>query len=76
MKKICSKMRAVAEFSGVLGAGGDEKEHIAQHPRRASGSYSVRANVNFHGLRYVSERCELGTARKRWRRSRKRKVAF
>ncbi|VFT72528.1 threonine dehydratase biosynthetic [Klebsiella aerogenes] len=35
----------------------------AQYSRRATGSYSVRGHVNFHGLRYVSERCELGEQR-------------
>lgn len=46
------------------GAGGHEK-YIAQHNIRGERLAHVLsgANVNFHGLRYVSERCELGEQR-------------
>lgn len=46
------------------GAGGNEK-YIAQHNIRGERLAHILsgANVNFHGLRYVSERCELGEQR-------------
>jgi threonine dehydratase len=46
------------------------KKYIAQHNIRGERLAHVLsgANVNFHGLRYVSERCELGNSVKRcWR---------
>lgn len=45
-------------------AGGDEK-YIAQNNIRGERLAHILsgANVNFHGLRYVSERCELGEQR-------------
>ncbi|AKC32443.1 threonine ammonia-lyase, biosynthetic [Candidatus Pantoea carbekii] len=64
MKDIFEDIRAVAEPSGALALAGMKKyihEHNIKEERLAhilSGS-----NVNFHGLRYVSERCELGEQR-------------
>ncbi len=56
-------MRAVAEPLRA-GTGGNEK-YIAQHNIRGERLAHILsgANVNFHGLRYVSERCELGEQR-------------
>ncbi len=41
------------------------KKYIAQHNIRGERLAHILsgANVNFHGLRYVSERCELGEQR-------------
>ncbi|WP_407221862.1 hypothetical protein [Escherichia coli] len=47
------------------GAGVGMKKYIAQHNIRGERLAHILsgANVNFHGLRYVSERCELGEQR-------------
>lgn len=60
-------VRRCARGSGTLwraGTGGNEK-YIAQHNIRGERLAHILsgANVNFHGLRYVSERCELGEQR-------------
>ncbi|MEN1395585.1 threonine ammonia-lyase, biosynthetic, partial [Pseudomonas aeruginosa] len=57
-------VRAVAEPSGALALAG-MKKYIAQHNIRGERLAHILsgANVNFHGLRYVSERCELGEQR-------------
>lgn len=56
------------------------KKYIAQHNIRGERLAHILsgANVNFHGLRYVSERCELGEQREALLAVtiRKRKVAF
>lgn len=64
MKDIFEDVRAVAEPSGALALAG-MKKYIQQHNLRGERLAHVLsgANVNFHGLRYVSERCELGEQR-------------
>lgn len=64
MKDLFEDVRAVAEPSGALALAG-MKKYIAQHNIRGERLAHVLsgANVNFHGLRYVSERCELGEQR-------------
>ncbi|MGK6950161.1 threonine ammonia-lyase, biosynthetic [Citrobacter freundii] len=64
MKDLFEDVRAVAEPSGALALAG-MKKYIAQHDIHGERLAHVLsgANVNFHGLRYVSERCELGEQR-------------
>ena len=78
MKDLFEDVRAVAEPSGALAL---VDEDIAEHNIRGERLAHILsgANVNFHGLRYVSRALRsLGNSAKRcWRRrSRKRKVAF
>ncbi|KKB06685.1 threonine ammonia-lyase, biosynthetic [Pantoea anthophila] len=64
MKDLFEDVRAVAEPSGALALAG-MKKYIQQHEIKGERLAHVLsgANVNFHGLRYVSERCELGEQR-------------
>ncbi|MBF3299486.1 threonine ammonia-lyase, biosynthetic, partial [Leptospira borgpetersenii serovar Ballum] len=64
MKHLFAAFRTVAEPSGALALAG-MKKYVAQHDIRGERLAHVLsgANVNFHGLRYVSERCELGEQR-------------
>ncbi len=64
MKDLFDDVRAVAEPSGALALAG-MKKYIQQHQIQGERLAHVLsgANVNFHGLRYVSERCELGEQR-------------
>ena len=64
MKDIFEDVRAIAEPSGALALAG-MKKYIQQHDINDERLAHVLsgANVNFHGLRYVSERCELGEQR-------------
>lgn len=64
MKDLFEDVRAIAEPSGALALAG-MKKYIQQHQIQGEKLVHVLsgANVNFHGLRYVSERCELGEAR-------------
>ena len=64
MKDLFEDVRAVAEPSGALALAG-MKKYIQQHNIQGERLAHVLsgANVNFHGLRYVSERCELGEQR-------------
>ncbi|WFQ81515.1 threonine ammonia-lyase, biosynthetic [Xenorhabdus sp. SF857] len=64
MKDIFEDVRAVAEPSGALALAG-LKKYIQQHQIQGERLAHILsgANVNFHGLRYVSERCELGEQR-------------
>lgn len=64
MKDLFEDVRAVAEPSGALALAG-MKKYIALHNIRGERLAHILsgANVNFHGLRYVSERCELGEQR-------------
>ena len=61
VKDIFEDTRAIAEPSGALALAGLKKYQQQHH---LSDQHLVAilsgANVNFHGLRYVSERCELG----------------
>ncbi|PHM62262.1 threonine ammonia-lyase, biosynthetic [Xenorhabdus ishibashii] len=64
MKDIFEDVRAVAEPSGALALAG-LKKYVQQHQIQGERLAHILsgANVNFHGLRYVSERCELGEQR-------------
>ncbi len=64
MKDIFDDVRAIAEPSGALALAG-MKKYIQLHGITGERLTHVLsgANVNFHGLRYVSERCELGEDR-------------
>ncbi|MEI2267676.1 threonine ammonia-lyase, biosynthetic [Erwinia sp. CGal63] len=64
MKDLFEDVRAVAEPSGALALAG-MKKYIQQHQIKGERLAHILsgANVNFHGLRYVSERCELGEQR-------------
>lgn len=61
IKVIFEDTRAIAEPAGALSLAGLKKyckTHELKDERLAA--ILSGANVNFHGLRYVSERCELG----------------
>ncbi|MCG8157080.1 threonine ammonia-lyase, biosynthetic [Brenneria goodwinii] len=64
VKDLFEDVRAIAEPSGALALAG-MKKYIQQHQIQGERLAHVLsgANVNFHGLRYVSERCELGEQR-------------
>lgn len=64
VKDLFEDVRAIAEPSGALSLAG-MKKYIQQHDIQGERLAHVLsgANVNFHGLRYVSERCELGEQR-------------
>lgn len=64
VKDLFEDVRAVAEPSGALALAG-MKKYIQQHQLRGERLAHILsgANVNFHGLRYVSERCEIGEQR-------------
>ncbi|MEZ9235796.1 MULTISPECIES: threonine ammonia-lyase, biosynthetic [Shewanella] len=64
VKDIFEDTRAISEPAGALSIAG-LKKYLQQHPKEAGKGERVAAilsgaNVNFHSLRYVSERCELG----------------
>ncbi|TKI03911.1 threonine ammonia-lyase, biosynthetic [Martelella alba] len=64
VKDIFEDVRAIAEPAGALALAG-MKKYIQQHNIRDERLAHILsgANVNFHGLRYISERCELGEQR-------------
>ncbi|KLV02923.1 threonine ammonia-lyase, biosynthetic [Photobacterium aphoticum] len=64
VKDIFEDTRAIAEPSGALSLAGLKKYVDQQqlHDKQLAAILSG-ANLNFHGLRYVSERCELGEKR-------------
>lgn len=64
VKDIFEDTRAIAEPSGALALAG-LKKYADQHQLKDKLLATVLsgANTNFHGLRYVSERCELGEKR-------------
>ncbi|MEI8594288.1 threonine ammonia-lyase, biosynthetic [Photobacterium sp. Hal280] len=64
VKDIFEDTRAIAEPSGALSLAG-LKKYSEQHQLKDQQLASILsgANLNFHGLRYVSERCELGEKR-------------
>ncbi|KJF86417.1 threonine ammonia-lyase, biosynthetic [Photobacterium phosphoreum] len=64
VKDIFEDTRAIAEPSGALSLAG-LKKYAEQHQlqQRHLAAILSGANLNFHGLRYVSERCELGEKR-------------
>lgn len=61
LKDIFENVRAVAEPSGATSLAG-LKKYVAQHNLQGQNLACVLsgANLNFHTLRYVSERCEIG----------------
>ena len=61
MKDIFDDTRAIAEPAGALSLAG-LKKYTQQHQIKDQRLAAILsgANVNFHSLRYVSERCELG----------------
>lgn len=64
VKDIFEDVRAIAEPSGALSLAG-MKKYIQLHNIQGERLAHILsgANLNFHGLRYVSERCELGEKR-------------
>ena len=64
VKDIFEDTRAIAEPSGALALAG-LKKYTDQNQLQDKSLATVLsgANTNFHGLRYVSERCELGEKR-------------
>lgn len=64
VKDIFEDTRAIAEPSGALSLAGLKKyAEIHQLKDQQLAAILSGANLNFHGLRYVSERCELGEKR-------------
>ncbi|MEF2495410.1 threonine ammonia-lyase, biosynthetic [Vibrio mimicus] len=64
VKDIFEDTRAIAEPSGALALAGLKKYAEQQQLKgKQLGTVLSGANTNFHGLRYVSERCELGEKR-------------
>ena len=61
IKDIFDDTRVIAEPAGALSIAGMRK-YLSQHPMQGKqlGGILCGANINFHTLRYVSERCELG----------------
>ena len=64
MKDLFENVRAVAEPSGALGLAG-LKKYVKRHKLEGKNMAAILsgANLNFHTLRYVSERCEIGENR-------------
>lgn len=64
IKDLFEDVRAIAEPSGALALAG-MKQYIQQHNIRGERLAHILsgANINFHELRYISERCELGEDR-------------
>jgi threonine dehydratase len=64
VKDIFEDTRAIAEPSGALALAGLKKfAEQNQLQDKQLATVLSGANTNFHGLRYVSERCELGEKR-------------
>jgi threonine dehydratase len=61
IKDIFDDTRVIAEPAGALSIAGIKK-YLQDNPMqgRKLGGILCGANINFHTLRYVSERCELG----------------
>ncbi|PVX39221.1 L-threonine ammonia-lyase [Pasteurella langaaensis DSM 22999] len=61
MKDMFENVRAVSEPSGALALAG-LKKYVKEHNIKGETLVNVLsgANLNFHTLRYVSERCEIG----------------
>jgi len=61
IKDIFEQTRVIAEPAGALSLAGLQK-YCSQHELKDQSLVAVLsgANMNFHSLRYVSERCELG----------------
>ncbi|MCE0493659.1 threonine ammonia-lyase, biosynthetic [Vibrio salinus] len=64
VKDLFEDTRAIAEPSGALALAGLKKyAQLNELKGKQLGTILSGANTNFHGLRYVSERCELGEKR-------------
>lgn len=61
IKDIFDDTRVIAEPAGAISIAGIRK-YLANNPMQGKqlGAILCGANINFHTLRYVSERCELG----------------
>ena len=62
IKDIFDDTRVIAEPAGAVSIAGIRK-YLKKHPKIKNaniGGILCGANINFHTLRYVSERCELG----------------
>ena len=61
IKDIFDDTRVIAEPAGAMSIAAIKK-YVAEHDIRGKklGGILCGANINFHTLRYVSERCELG----------------
>lgn len=61
IKDLFEEVRAIAEPAGAVALAG-LKKYVQQHDIKSERLAHILtgANINFHGLRYVSERCELG----------------
>lgn len=64
IKDLFEDVRAIAEPSGALALAG-MKKYIQQYGVQGERLVHILsgANINFHELRYISERCELGEQR-------------
>lgn len=64
VKDLFDDVRAIAEPSGAVALAG-LKKYVEQHNISGENLAHILsgANLNFHNLRYVSERCELGEKR-------------
>ncbi|MCG9695410.1 threonine ammonia-lyase, biosynthetic [Shewanella sp. Isolate11] len=60
VKDIFEDTRAIAEPAGALSLAGLKKYVADEGKGQKVAAILSGANVNFHSLRYVSERCELG----------------
>lgn len=60
IQDIYEEQRAIAEPSGALALAGLKKYCLHGGQAKQLAAILSGANINFHSLRYVSERCELG----------------
>jgi threonine dehydratase len=60
IKDIFEETRVIAEPAGALSLAGLQKYCQTSQGNESLGAILSGANMNFHTLRYVSERCELG----------------
>lgn len=60
VKDIFEDTRAIAEPAGALALAGLKRYREGRQGKEKLAAILSGANVNFHSLRYVSERCELG----------------
>jgi len=60
IKDIFEQTRVIAEPAGALSLAGLQKYCLTSKGEESLAAVLSGANMNFHTLRYVSERCELG----------------
>jgi len=60
IKDIFEQTRVIAEPAGALSLAGLKKYCLTSNGEESLAAILSGANMNFHTLRYVSERCELG----------------